>query len=289
MTRPWRSLGFVPLALLLVLLVHDLSVRNRVVPGEQVGKTSAKQSSNVTPSAKKVERLLAGHVTEIPLYEGGDLAARKPAKKKVAKLEPLPKTKPLPAKRVRKPAQPQAMTVAKVQAPETGPRGSDDAVRPVLVASYDRIGFGRYLKEIERVGRFFILMREEGGTKIGPPVSLARRMTLPRSQSLIKILVVERPHLVSDRDVGLRLRQMNLPTNAYSDRVALLFKVSFDRALWLAVGKALRHEKLALRHVEEVRGHYVLRSGRVYLEFDSATLKQDQGSVLLNDAIKVRM
>ncbi len=289
MTRPWRSLGFVPLALLLVLLVHDLSVRNRVVPAGQIGGKSAMQSSTVRQPAKKVERLLAGHVTEIPLYEGGDLAVRKPARKKVAKLKPLPKAISLPAKRVPKPVQPRGKTAAQVPAPETGPRGSEDAARPVLVASYDQIGFGRYLREIERVGRFFILLRRDGGTKIGPPVSLAQRTTLSRNRASLKYLAVERPHLVSDRAVGRRLGEMNLPTNAYSDRVALLFNKRFDQNLWLAVGNALRQEKLALRLVEEVRGHYVLRSGRVYLEFDSAILKQDQGTVLLNDAIKVKM
>ena len=297
MTRHWRSLGFVPLALLLVLLVHDLSVKNRPATLNQVGKSTVAQASTKSPPMKVAERLLAGPVTEIPLYESGDLPARKPIRKKVIKRRSVQKMKLSPIKPAlrqkarptprQKPA-PMKATAAD-PAPDTIPEGREEAVQPVLVASYDQIGFARYLEVIEKVGRFFILLRHEGGTKIGPPVSLARRATLRRNRRPTAGLAMERPHLVSDHDVRRRLQEMRLPTNAYPDRVALLFNVGFDRALWFAVGNALRQKKLALHQVEEVKGHYVLRSGGIYLEFDSALLKEDGVYVPLSDAIKVTL
>ena len=289
MTRQWRSLGFVALALLLVLFVQDLSIKNRTVPNEQVGGNPVLQPSTKKIAEKVTERLLAGPVTEIPLYEGGDLPTSKPIKKKVVKRRPSTKTKqspPKPAPR-RRPVQ--------IEAPVIGPEpsasleGSEEAVRPVLVASYDQIGFARYLEVVERVGRFFVLLKREGSAKIGPPVSLARRMTLRRNQNLTAGLAIERPHLVSDRDVRLRLREIQLPIRAYSDRVALLFREKFDQSLWFAVGNALRKKKLALWQVDEVKGHYVLRSGSIFLEFDSAQLKEDGGYVALSDAVRVAL
>ena len=289
MTRQWRSLGFVALALLLVLFVQDLSIKNRTVPNEQVGGNPVLQPSTKKLAEKVTERLLAGPVTEIPLYEGGDLPTSKPIKKKVVKRRPPTETKqspPKPAPR-RRPAP--------IKAPVIGPEpaasleGSEEAVRPVLVASYDQIGFARYLEVVETVGRFFVLLKREGSAKIGPPVSLARRMTLRRKQNPTAGLAIERPHLVSDRDVRLRLREMQLPIRAYSDRVALLFREGFDRSLWFAVGNALRKKKLALSQVDEVKGHYVLRSGSIFLEFDSAQLKEDGGYVALSDAVRVAL
>ena len=46
---------------------------------------------------------------------------------------------------------------------------------------------------------------------------------------------------------------------------------------------------MALHQVEEVKGHYVFRSGGIYLEFDSALLKEDGVYVPLSDAIKVTL
>jgi hypothetical protein len=302
MTRYWRSLGFVPLALLLVLVVHDLSVNKRAVPLDQVGARLAPKPTAVRPSANTADRLLTGSVTEIPLYEGGDLPARPAKKKEVAKPRPMPKMKPAPVKPApvkvvarQKAALPsrekpvQAKAVVEDPAPTKGRTGSEGAVRPVLVASYDEIGFARYLEVIESVGRFFVLLRLEGSTKIGPPVSLAQRLTIPYRQSPTAGLATERPHLVSDRDVRRRLREMHLPRHAFEDRVALLFKDAFDQSLWAAVGDALRRRKLTLGQVEEVRGHYVLRSGIIHLEFDNAQLKEDGGYVPLSETIRVKL
>ena len=284
MTRHWRSLGFVPLALLLVLVVHDLSVNKRVMPVDQVGVRSMPKPIATAPSSKSAKRLLTGPVTEIPLYEGGDLPARPAAKKKAVK--PMARRKPIPPPRER-PVQ--TKVSAKNPASSMGHAGSEGAVRPVLVASYDGIGFARYLEIVESVGRFFVLLRLEGGTKIGPPVSLARRQTIPYRQSPTTGLATERPHLVSDRDVRRRLREMRLPRHAFEDRVALLFKDGFDRMLWAAVGDALHRRKLTLGQVEEVKGHYVLRSGAIHLEFDNAKLKEGGGYVFLSEAIRVKL
>jgi hypothetical protein len=302
MTRHWRSLGFVPLALLLVLVVHDLSVNKRAVPLDQVGAGLMPRPKVVRPSVEPAERLLAGSVTEIPLYEGGDLPAHPAAKKKAVKPRPLPRMKPPPVesapvkpvarRKMRPPTrekQVQAKAAVMSPAPIMDQVGSEKASRPVLVASYDGIGFARYLEVVERVGRFFVLLRLEGGTKIGPPVSLAQRLTIPYSQSPTAGLATERPHLVSDRDVRRRLREMRLPRHAFEDRVALLFRDGFDQELWAAVGDALRRRQLTLSQVEEVRGHYVFRSGIIHLEFDNAQLKNDGGYVLLSEAIKVKL
>jgi hypothetical protein len=289
MTRYWRSLGFVPFALFLVLLVHDLSVKNGMVPNDQVGGNSVLSSSTASKTPRHAERLLAGSVTEIPLYESGDLPARQPAKKKVVKRLSVKNIKPMPAKQTEPPEPVPKMAVATSPPPAGSITGSEGASRPVLVASYDQIGFGRYLEVIESVGRFFILLKSDGSTKIGPPVSLAHRFTLPHREGATAGLAIERPHLVRDRAVRRRLREMRLPENAYADRVALLLRVGFDRALWFAVSNALRQKSLALRHVEEVSGHYVLRSGIIYLKFDGALLKAGQGYVPLKDMIRVKL
>ena len=252
MTRQWRSLGFVALALLLVLFVQDLSIKNRAIPEQQFGGASAGRPSNKKTPQAVAKRLLAGPVTEIPLYESGDLPTRRPIKKKVAKPLPTAKIKyapPKPLPRLR-PAPMMAPVVG--LEPAASLEGSNTSVRPVLVASYDQIGFARYLEVVESVGQFFVLLKWNGSTKIGPPVSLARRISLRRNQNPTAGLAIERPHLVSDRDVRLRLREMQLPSGAYSDRVALLFRARFDRTLWSAVGDALRKKKLALRQVEEL-------------------------------------
>lgn len=292
MTRHWRSLGFVPLALLLVLIVHDLSVNRRVIPVDQVGARSVPKPTVAAPSHKPAKRLLAGPVTEIPLYEGGDLLAPRAMKKKAAKPLTVPKAKPVVRRKAKSPPR-EKLAQMKVTVSSTAPTmdqaGSEGAGRPVLIASYDEIGFARYLEVIESVGRFFVLLRSDGSTKIGPPVSLARRSTIPYGRSPTVGLATERPHLVSDRDVRRRLREMSLPRHAFEDRVALLFKDGFDRTLWAAVGDALRRRKLTLGQVEEVKGHYVLRSGVIHLEFDNAELKEDGGYVPLSEAIRVKL
>ena len=73
------------------------------------------------------------------------------------------------------------------------------------------------------------------------------------------------------------------------EKVALLLYVGFDRSLWSAIGAALHRKNLALHQVEEVKGHYVLRSGSIFLEFDSAQLKEDGGYVALSDAVRVTL
>ena len=72
------------------------------------------------------------------------------------------------------------------------------------------------------------------------------------------------------------------------EKVALLLYEGFDRSLWSAIGAALHRKNLALHQVEEVKGHYVLRSGSIYFEIDGAYLKANRNFVRLGDAIKVK-
>jgi len=293
--RRWRSLGFVPLALLLVLLVHNLSGEREAVPKDQAGPGHLNKASITKAPIKRPERLLDGRITVIPLYKFGDLPARAP-KTNVNKPRFDIKKKPPPSKpKVRrnpKPVQQQKPFVA-ATAPANpkpvAPQGARDGGRPVLVASYDLIGFERYLDVVESVGRFFVLLKRNGGTKIGPPVSLLLGSTLPQEQQPGAGLATARPHLVSDEKVKQRLLGIRLPSDAYSDRVALLFTMSFDRTLWIAVDKALRRKKLTLPQVAEVNGHYIRGVEGIFLKFDTARLRHNGGYVRLNDAIRVTL
>ncbi len=292
--KRWRFIGFVPLALLLVFFVYDLS-SERVPPiKNQFGQSKSSKTYRTKAFKTIPDRLLDGRVSIVPLYRIGDLPSRTQAKTE-KELPPSTKINPSGNKskvrpHPRKTKQGKQTTRSSPSTPNPQiPQGNQEGDRPTLIASYDQIGFDRYLDIIESVGRFFVLLNRNGETKIGPPVSLLLRSTLPLEKHPGKGLAKTRPHLVSDVKVQQRLTTMRLPTNAYSDRVALLFTEKFDRSLWAGVTKALQREKISLPQVLEVNGHYVRGLKGYFLKFDTARLRHNRGYIRLNDAVRVKL
>ncbi len=157
---------------------------------------------------------------------------------------------------------------------------------PALEADYDGIGFDRYLSTVEKVGQFFMLVRRGAQLRLGPELSLDRRLIFHASSSDMG-LALERPHLVAGSEVQSRLQSMALPADAIVDSVVLVFEQSFDQRLWSRIARGLADFGLGVSDVSQIRGAYVERGGNVILVLVDAVARKDGRVIVINDQVDI--
>jgi len=276
MSPRWRSFWFFVLAIAFVILIDRISIHARM-PHTQVSAAQAakKAVKKAPPSSTSAPMALTQLV---PLYPKGDLFVRK-TKKPKAKMKV--KTKPK-AKRPRK------VAAAKKRKPSPLPTPNRDGDRPILEVGYDEIGFSPYLDAIERVGRFFVLLKTEKGPRLGPEVSLNNGV-LSTHKSDLSMLAADRPHLVSDPMIQERLAAIELPQGALDDSVVLMFTKPFDALLWDTISESLSKHGFSLKHVRLISGAYINGNRGVFLRLDKAFTKNRKWKVPLNRRMRVSL
>ncbi len=157
---------------------------------------------------------------------------------------------------------------------------------PALEADYEGIGFGRYLSAVEKVGQFFMLVRQDGQLRLGPELSLDERLVYRASSSDMG-LALERPHLVAGPEVQSRLQSMALPSDAIVDSVVLAFEQSFDQRLWSRIAQGLADFGLGVTDVSRIRGAYVERNGNVIMVLVDAVAREDGRVIVIDDQIEI--
>jgi hypothetical protein len=288
MSRRWRIWLFVVLAILFVIGVNQVTTRSQAEHHQSQAKSEAQK-----PAASKSE-IKAQKPTKtarlVPMYAEGDLHVRKAAKTK-KKTRPKKKKRTVRKKTIKK-------TIKKVKRKRKARRVRKKRPiaasrkltgnRPVLEVAYKDIGFNRYLDVIERVGRLFVLMETENGTRLGPEISLKRKHLYPRGADM-SVLAIKRPHLVSDDRIRDRLAMIKIPEEANDDRVVLILTKPFDDLLWQTITDALKKHRLRLHQVSQIVGDYVEGANGVFLKLDSVVVKRSGKLVRLNRKLRVSL
>jgi|TARA_B100001964_G_scaffold238823_1_gene305024 hypothetical protein len=208
----------------------------------------------------------------VPLYPVGDLYVEQTQDPPRPPIQPSPDKKQEPA-------------VTEIEPLDVSSR-EHDGDRPILEVGYEEIGFSRYLDIIERVGRFFILIRRGEERGIGPQVSL-RNGKIYRRKGGLDSMATGRPHLVSDVRIHDSLRTIDLPDDALDDRVVLLLTEPFDNLLWDIIDETIASHGLGLSKVALVRGTYVENESGVFLCLDSAVEKASGNEITLNRKLRI--
>lgn len=268
MTIRWRPLGFTIIALILVGAVERLSSRT-TDSHEQVGREDASVKDKAKPENAMTAKRSAALI--VPLYAVGDIlvAARE---------------KPRNPKKIR-------TTKPSLRTDRDGPAamptpGSGD--RPVLEVDYKEIGFERYLDVIERVGRFFIVLKHGETISLGSQI-LLREGLIYAGGADMDLLAAQRPHLVSDALIASRLASIGLPENAMPDSVVLIFTRPFDSLLWDTITESLSERGVTLDRIERITGAYENRGGGVFLRLDRAVVKDGKKKLLLDMRLRVSL
>ena len=211
----------------------------------------------------------------MPLYPKGDLFVRKTKK---------PKAKPKP-KRLKKA---RVAKKRKRSKPSPLPTPNREGNRPVLEVGYDEIGFVSYLNMIDRVGRFFVLLKTEKGPNLGPEVSFSNGV-LATHKSDLSMLAADRPHLVSDPMIQERLAEIELPYGAFDDSVVLMLNKPFDALLWDTISETLSKHGFSLKQVRLISGAYVAGKNGIFLNFDKAITKDGKRRIPLKRRLRVSL
>lgn len=270
MSPRWRSFWFLILAIGFVILIDQISTQARVDHRQATDKETAQRVVEKRAAQAKAKEPPGPRL--VPLYPRGDLLVAQ-----TAKADPK-------AQRPKK----SAAAVEKKQAPLKPPSLDQDGNRPILEVGYDQIGFAQYLDVIEHVGRFFVLLESEDGSRLGPEVSLSGGY-LYAGQTDLTRLAIDRPHLVTDLKVHDRLSSIDLPTEAFDDRVVLVLTKPFDSLLWDSISESLTKQGFSLNQVGLVTGAYVTGKNGVFLELDRAVIKEDGHRVSLNKRVRVSL
>ena len=270
MSPRWRSFWFFVFAIGFVMLIDRISIQART-PHTQPSAAQAADKSEKKPPPSSTPAPMA-RTQLVPLYPKGDLFVRK-------KEKPKAKTKP---KRPRK------VAASKKRKPSPLPKSSREGERPILEVGYDEIGFSLYLDAIERVGRFFVLLKTEKGPRLGPEVSLNNGV-LSTHKSDLSMLAADRPHLVSDPMIQERLAAIELPLGALDDSVVLMFTKPFDALLWDTISESLSKHGFSLKHVRLISGAYINANRGIFLRLDKAFIKNRKWKVPLNRRMRVSL
>lgn len=162
----------------------------------------------------------------------------------------------------------------------TDARTPVEGERPVLALSYDSLGFERYIRLAEQLGRFHLLI---DGQKLGPPVSLVQRRLLEQQN---RSMATARPYRVTDAAITERLPPQ-LPRGASTRHAALVLHSWADRALWQAVEAAVAEQDVDFAAVEAVQGHYARGTASAYVELERAILRSSNRAIDLDKRIKL--
>jgi hypothetical protein len=286
MSRSWRIWLFVVLAILFVIGVDQVTTRSQAEHHQSQAKSEAQKPAASKSEAKSQKPTKTARL--VPMYAEGDLHVRKAAKTKKKK-HPKKKKRTVRKNPVKKTIKKVKRKVRRVhkKRPIAASRNLIGN-RPVLEVAYKDIGFNRYLDVIERVGRLFVLMETEDGTRLGPEISLKRKFLYPRGADM-SVLAIKRPHLVSDDRIRDRLAMIKIPEEANDDRVVLILTKPFDDLLWQTITDALKKHRLGLHQVSQIVGDYTEGSNGVFLQLDSVVVKRSGKLVRLNRKLRVSL
>lgn len=276
MSPRWRSFWFFVLAIGFVILIDRISIHAKMPKTQPSAAQAAKKAEKKPPPSSTSAPTIRTQL--VPLYPKGDLFVRKIKKEKAKK-----KVKPKPkAKRPRK------VAAAKKRKPSSLPTPNRDGDRPILEVGYDEIGFVRYLNVIERVGRFFVLLKTEKGPRLGPEVNF-NDGALSTHKNGLSMLAADRPHLVSDPMIQERLAAIELPLGALDDSVVLMLNKPFDALLWDTISETLSRRGFSLNQVRLISGAYVIGKDGIFLRLDKATTKDGKRRIPLKRRLRVSL
>lgn len=273
MSPAWRSFWFFVLAIAFVIWIDRISLHARTPHSQESAAQATKKPEKNSPTSSKSAPKARAHL--IPLYPKGDLFVRK-IKKPKAKSKPKKLKKATVVKKRKKPE------------PSTLPTPNRDGNRPILDVGYDEIGFNRYLDMIERVGRFFILLKTNKGPNLGPEVSFGNGV-LSTQKNDLSMLAVDRPHLVSDPKIQERLAEIKLPSGALDDSVVLMLNKPFDTLLWDTISETLSRRDFSLDQVRLISGAYVIGKDGIFLNLKNAITKDGKHRIPLKRRLRVSL
>ncbi len=274
--RPRRHLlGIAVLVLVIAGAAQLFSAKMERTGAES--RDQAPRPEDATPPRETA--VPSGSLRLVPLYAAGDLLvaldeskAKAPEKTRSAE----PKEIQDPPERPTVQNQPVAIVASAAEWPS-------------LEVAYDRIGFERYLEVVERVGRFFTLVRRDGSMGLGPHVSLRWGYVDGALDADLRGLAERRPHLVRDPKIRNRLASLRLPPDADRESLVLVFTEPFDSLLWNAIGDAVHRHGIALKDVGHVKGTYVEAPNGVFLDLESAFVREGGAEFRLDRRMRVSL
>lgn len=217
----------------------------------------------------------------IPVYPAGSLLLKSP------KLHPPPKKKTRLKQESKSTKAVASRTGGKQNSP---PSPGLDGERPSLSVSYDNtIGIERYLEISERVGRLFVLIRQNDGLALGPEISLRRGVVLPKNDAVMATLATKHPYIVKDPGFRARMAGLSLPPGARPESVILFFNKPFDAVLWDMIGKALSKRGRQLKDIARIEGRYIRNGTSVFLKLDTAMTRKDGNRIRLGEKVRVTL
>ncbi len=152
------------------------------------------------------------------------------------------------------PAEPQqAFLVPPTQSSKSSPAGGLRAGRyPALDVDFQAIGLDRYVRATEAAGgAFFAYLGTRG---IGPQISLVDGKVVRAARQAE--LAVERPYLVTDPAIQLRLQDVPMPEGASLTSVVMLWPRDLDARAWRAIEEALREEAVFSDQVAQIDARF---------------------------------
>ena len=272
MSPHWRSFWFFVFAIAFVIWIDRISIHARTPHTQASAAQATKKSEKKSPLSSTSTPTVRAQF--VPLYPKGDLFVHK-----TKKLKAKPKPKPKRSKKG---------TTSKKRKPSPLPTSNRDGDRPILEVGYDEIGFSSYLDVIERVGRFFVLLKTEKGPRLGPEVNF-NDGALSTHKSNLNMLAADRPHLVNDPKIQERLAAIKLPDGALDDSVVLMLNKPFDALLWDTISETLSKHGFSLKQVRLISGAYVAGKNGIFLNLDKAITKDGKRRIPLKRRLRVSL
>ena len=242
------------------------------------------------PNSKSGIRPDLSAVRVVTLYPAGSISVKKPQPKEkpVIKKEKAPEKKFVTPKKKKRAPKPKVKTVVDAKPPPEKdiPNLSRfyDGERPTLEVGYEYIGFDRYIDVMERVGRLFVLIEEDGRIKLGPEVSLLGNRGIEHAR-----YAIDRPHLIADPFIVDRLSQLDLPHTAIHDRVVLMFNTPFDDLIWDIIKNVAEKKNLSLGKIMQISGDYIERGNGIFLQLTHAVIRDTLEELPFHRSIRVTL
>lgn len=275
MRRRRHLLGIAVLVLMIAGAAQLFSAKMERAGAET--RDQAPRPENATPPRETA--VPGGSLRLVPLYAAGDLlVASNEPKAKVPEKTRSAEPKKIQDRPERPTVQDQPVSIV-----------ASAAEWPSLEVAYDRIGFERYLEVVERVGRFFTLIRRDGNMGLGPHVSLRWGYVDGALKADLRGLAERRPHLVRDPKIRDRLASLRLPPDADRESLVLVFTEPFDSLLWNTIGDAVDRHGTTLEDVGHVTGSYFEAPNGVFLDLESAFMREGGAEFRLDRRMRVSL
>lgn len=201
-----------------------------------------------------------------------------PEEKEIAKQESAPKADPHKAAKQESDSAPPKQTFApsaaivKAGANLTGKKGEKIGAFPQIVADYNaKLGINRYMAAMNAMGgRFYILDKQLG--KIKCRIDVANQTLVPKG-SLWGLSPRSRA-VNNEPALAPLLEQARKEYGAGDYGIILLIPLNVDQYLIGALDKGMRQLNRNLKNISMFKGYYAQRGNELYLNVQSANMKQ---------------